>query len=276
MRGPSPADSASAATWRSAAWPRSSPAPQARKVDVEPLVDGPVGQAVRACRARSKCSAATSKARPAAPPPPIPAGRVEVRGQVAGRDGPRVPPVERRRESVQADTPAGRQVADDGLPYEGVRECEAVEGTRRPDELRLLGRFERVEGALGIDAARRRDYVGVELVPRHGCDLQQLDDAGREAGEPPAHDVADARGDGPLGGVALSERANHLPDEERVPLGDLSDPGASEGARPASPRMSATSRSVSGASSSRLTSGRRARPVTTAGSSGERPGSESR
>ena len=157
-----------------------------------------------------------------------------MRGQVAGRDGPRASRLlERRRDaSVQADAPAGRQVADDGLPHERVRECEAVEGAGRPDELRLLGRFERIEGALGIDAARRRDDVGVELVPRHGCDLQQLDDAGREAGEPPAHDVADARGDGSLRGVALSERANHLPDEERVPLRHLSDPWGERGRPP--------------------------------------------
>ena len=206
------------------------------------------------------------------------AGRVEVGGQVADRDGPRAfRLLERRRDaSVQADTPAGCQVADDGLPHEGVRECEAVEGAGRPDQLRLLGRFERIEGALGIDAARRRDDVGVELVPHHGCDLEQLDDAGREAGESPADDVADARVTA-RSGVSPSPRARITsPTKNGFPWVTSRTRGASDGARPASSRMSATSRSVSGASSSRLTSGRRASPVTTAGSSGERPGSESR
>ena len=119
---------------------------------------------------------------------------------------------------MQADAPAGGQVPDDGLTHEGVREAEPVESASRTDEPRLLGRLERVERPLGVDAARRRDDLGVEFRARHRRDRQHLGRTGREAGEPPAHDVADARRDRRLGRVALPERPHHLADEERIAL----------------------------------------------------------
>ena len=154
------------------------------------------------------------------------AGGVEVRRQVPRRNGsPRRRLLEGRRHArVQADAATGGQVPDDGLTHEGVGEAEPVRGAGGADEPRVLRRLERVERALGVETARRRDDVRIELLSRHRGGSQDLGCAGGQAAEPPADDVADTGRDSALRRLALPERSRHLPDEERVALGHREDP----------------------------------------------------
>ena len=155
------------------------------------------------------------------------AGRVEVRGQVpAGTARVARRLFERRRDaSVQADAPAGGQVPDDGLPHERVREGEAVEGAGGADEPRLLGRLERVErrARRRCRSPPRRCRRRTRGPPRPRPSSTSTTPAGRRASR--QRTTSRTRGvTAALGGVAFSERANHLPDEERVALGHGSHP----------------------------------------------------
>ena len=297
MRVPSPAASASAAARRSTPLARSSPASRSARPRAnsrssrcsdaavrQPLVraQGALvmlgGDVEREASGRLVAGLAGVAQRRAGIDEA--AGRVEVRGQVGRRDGARrTPPVRAPRPRARAGGRGGRPACRSMMVWRtsACAKREPVEGARRADEPRLLGRLERVERPLGVDAGRRRDDVDVELRARHRGGRQDLGRAGRQAGEPPAHDVADARRDRCLGRVARP-RAPAPPRRRRTdcpPSWRERAARATAAARRRS-RIAATSGSASGASSSRLTSGRRASPVTTPASSGERLGSESR
>ena len=107
-----------------------------------------------------------------------------MRRQVADRDGPRRGrPFERLRDPrVQAQAPAGRQLVDDRLPHQRVREAEAIQDPGGTDKPRPLGGLERVQSGLEIDLDHVGEHVGIELRAGHRRGGQHVGLSRRAAG----------------------------------------------------------------------------------------------
>ena len=205
-------------------------------------------------------------------------GGREVRRQVTDRDGPRRGrPFERLRDPrVQPHAPAGRQLVDDRLPHQRVREAEAIQNPGGTDKPRSLGGLEGVQSGLEIDLDHIGEHVGIELRAGHRR-------ASRTSPVPSGSRASRQRTTSRTRGVSAvpgspfpPSAATTSPTKNGLPSVTSCTRPASEAWRPECARIAATSGSASGPSSSLATSGRRARPVTTSPSRAERLGSVSR
>jgi hypothetical protein len=148
-------------------------------------------------------------------------GGVEVRRQVAGRHRARGgDALERAGDSrVKTHAPSARQLGDNRLAYDCVREREPIRGSGGPHEPRRFGGLQRVQRLVEFDADRAGKDVGVELRAGDGRDRQRVGSPLGQPGKPPAHNVAHPPGERCIGIMTVVERADHLADEERVARG---------------------------------------------------------
>jgi hypothetical protein len=144
-----------------------------------------------------------------------------VRRQVAGGHRARGgDALERAGDSrVKAHAPSARQLGDDRLAHDRVREREPIRGAGGPHESRRFGGLQRLQRLVELDADRAGKHVGVELRAGDGRDRQRVGSPLGQPGKPPTHHVAHPRSKRRIGIVTMLERADHLPDEERVARG---------------------------------------------------------
>jgi hypothetical protein len=102
-----------------------------------------------------------------------------------------------------------------------VREAEAIQNPGGTDKPRSLGGLEGVQSGLDIDLDHIGEHVGIELRAGHRRCVQDVACPVGEPGQPPAHDVAHARGERRTRVAVPAERGDHLADEERVALRDV-------------------------------------------------------
>ena len=151
-------------------------------------------------------------------------------------------PVRQPRPPVEAGPLAERQAVEDRPAHERVREREPAPADVVPaQQAGADRRFEGVDHGNGreVDHAAENRYVG--MVPEHGRRSQDRGTRRRQAGQPPADEVGDARRHtenteirgGPPALVGrdhspVRQMADHLDDEQRVAAGQLAElPGKS-------------------------------------------------